>query len=82
MTNGALLSRITANSDIFGGKPIIRGMRISVELILSLLTQGETWEAILDDYPDLEIDDIRACLAYARAVIAHDSLDAVQVTMP
>ena len=80
MTNGVLLTRITANADIFGGKPIIRGMRISVELILSLLTQGETWEAILDDYPDLEIDDIRACLAYARAVIAHDSLDAVEVT--
>jgi uncharacterized protein (DUF433 family) len=82
MTNGALLTRITANPDIFGGKPILRGMRISVELILGLLTQGETWEAILDDYPDLEIDDIRACLAYAHAVIAHDSLDAVQVTTP
>lgn len=80
MTNGVLLTRIASNPDIFGGKPIIRGMRISVELILSLLTQGETWAAILDDYPDLENDDIRACLAYARAVIAHDSLDNVHVT--
>jgi uncharacterized protein (DUF433 family) len=82
MMNGPLLSRITVNPDIFGGKPIIRGMRISVELILSLLTQGETWEAILEDYPDLEREDIRACLAYAHAVIAHDSLDSVQVTVP
>ena len=64
---------------MFGGKPIIRGMRISVELILGLLAQGESWESILDDYPDLEPDDIRACLAYAHAVIAHDSLDTVQV---
>lgn len=79
MIDEALLKRITVNSTIFGGEPLIRGMRISVELVLSLLAQGETQEAILDDYPDLEPDDIRACLAYAHAVIAHDSLDAVQV---
>jgi uncharacterized protein (DUF433 family) len=80
MMDESLLKRITVNPEIFGGKPIIRGMRISVELILSLLAQGETQEMILDDYPDLESDDIRACLAYAHAVIAHDSLDVVQVT--
>ena len=51
-------------------------MRISVELILRLLAQGETPEEILADYPDLEPDDLRACLAYAHAVIAHDKLDA------
>ena len=79
MNHQDLLGRITVNSDIFGGKPIIRGMRISVELILSLLVQGETPEGILADYPELEADDIRACLAYAHAVIAHDALDAVQV---
>ena len=55
-------------------------MRISVELILSLLTQGESPEEIIEDYPDLELEDIRACMAYAHAVIAHDSLDAVSVT--
>ncbi len=79
MSEQQLLQRITAKPEIFGGKPIIRGMRISVELILSLLAQGETVEAILGDYPDLEGEDIRACLAYAHAVIAHDSLDAIQV---
>lgn len=79
MAEQELLRRITADPGIFGGKPIIRGMRISVELILSLLAQGETQEAILADYPDLEPDDIRACLAYAHAVIAHDSLDSVRV---
>jgi uncharacterized protein (DUF433 family) len=66
MEQEGLLARITANPKIFGGKPIIRGMRISVELILSLLAQGETEEAVLADYPDLERDDIRACLAYAE----------------
>lgn len=79
MAETELLRRITADPAIFGGKPIIRGLRVSVELILSLLAQGETADGILDDYPDLEPDDIRACLAYAHAVIAHDSLDAVQV---
>ena len=58
----------------------VRGMRISVELILSLLAQGESERTILDDYPGLDADDIRACIAYAHAVIAHDSLDAIEVT--
>ena len=80
MTDEKLLSRITANPKIFNGKPIIRGMRISVELIISLLAQGETEEALLQDYPELEPEDIRACLTYAHAVIAQDSLDSVRVT--
>ena len=74
-----LLKRITADPMIFGGKPIVRGMRISVETIVSLLAQGESVEAILKDYPDLTRDDVQACLAYAHAVIANDSLDAVRV---
>ena len=72
-----LLKRITAGPDVFGGKPIIRDMRISVELVLSLLAQGVTPEAILDDYPDLEPDDIRACTAYAHASGARDTLSAI-----
>jgi len=79
MIDDKILSRITTNPEIFSGKPIIRGMRISVEMVLSLLAQGETIEGLLEDYPDLEADDIRACVAYAHAVIAHDSLDRVQI---
>ena len=77
MTDPALLKRITVRPEVFGGKPIIRDMRISVELILSLLAQGVSPEAIVEDYPGLEPDDIRACIAYAHAVVAHDTLDAV-----
>ena len=69
-TDTELMERITVRAGIFGGKPIIRDMRISVEFIFSLLAQGVTTDAILDDYPELEPDDIRACIAYARAVIA------------
>ena len=78
-TNSELLKRITVRPDVFDGKPIIRDMRISVELILSLMAQGVTMEAILEDYPELEPDDIRACTAYAHAVIAKDSLAAVSI---
>ena len=79
-TNPELLERVTVRPDVFGGKPIIRDMRISVALILSLLTQGVTEAAILDDYPELEPDDIRACTAYAHAVIGRDSSDAVSTS--
>ncbi|HEY9421799.1 MAG TPA: DUF433 domain-containing protein [Thermoanaerobaculia bacterium] len=79
MIEPRLLERIRSNPEIFGGKPIIRELRISVELILSLLAQGETVENLLADYPGLEPDDVRACLAYAHAVIANESLEAVRV---
>ena len=79
MNDSALLQRITSRPDVFGGKPIIRNMRISVELMLGLLAQGESEDVLLEDYPELEPDDIRACIAYAYAVIAHDSLASVQV---
>ena len=79
MAEKRLLKRISTNPEIFSGKPIIRGMRISVEMILSLLAQGASVQELIDDYPDLEADDIQTCLAYAHAVIAHDSLDSVGV---
>ena len=78
MIDPVLLKRITVRPEVFGGKPIIRDMRISVELILSLLAQGVTPEGIMEDYPDLEPADIRACIAYAHTVIARDTLDACQ----
>ncbi|MYI27918.1 MAG: DUF433 domain-containing protein [Acidimicrobiales bacterium] len=77
--NQELLRRISARSDVFGGKPIVRDLRISVELVLSLLAQGVAPEDILDDYPDLEREDILACTAYAHAVIAGDTLATVSV---
>lgn len=78
-SNTELLERITARPEVFGGKPIIRNMRLSVELILSLLAQGVTQEELLDDYPKLEPEDIRACIAYAHAVITGDTLAAIAV---
>jgi uncharacterized protein (DUF433 family) len=73
MVDARMDDRISANPEIFGGKPIIRGMRISVELVLRLLARGETAESLRTDYPDLEAKDIRACIAYAHAMIARQA---------
>jgi uncharacterized protein (DUF433 family) len=59
------LGRITVNPEICHGKPTIRGLRYPVSLILDLLAGGMTREEILADYPDLEADDIVACLVFA-----------------
>lgn len=74
-----LLKRITVNAKIFGGKPIIKEMRISVEMILDLLSQGVSEKEILEDYPMLEKDDIRACLAYAKALVANEDLEEISM---
>jgi uncharacterized protein (DUF433 family) len=60
-----LLKRITVNPAVMTGLPCIRGMRIPASTILGLLASGATEKEILTDYPDLESDDIRACMAYA-----------------
>jgi uncharacterized protein (DUF433 family) len=59
------LDRITLDPDVMGGKPSIRGLRVTVGTIVGLLAAGHTEEAILAAYPYLELDDIRQALAYA-----------------
>ena len=65
-----LLDRITVRADIFGGKPIVRDLRIAVEHILGKLAAGDTVETILNEYPFLEPEDIQACLVFAHRSIA------------
>ena len=69
-----LLKRITFDKDILCGKPLIRGMRISVDMILELLSKGATEREILEDYPDLEPDDLRAALLYAHRMVAKEDV--------
>lgn len=74
------LDRITVRAEIFGGKPIVRDMRIAVEHILAMLAAGDTLETILAEYPALEAEDIRACLLFAhRAVAGEHSHDRAAV---
>lgn len=74
MNEDELLSRITVDPAIFGGKPIIRGMRIAVEHVLGMLAAGETPDSLLREYPFLEPADIRACLAYAHRSMAGEQV--------
>jgi uncharacterized protein (DUF433 family) len=69
-----LLNRITFNKNILGGKPLIRDLRISVEMILELLAKGASRQEILEDYPELEPDDLKAALYYAHYMVAGESV--------
>lgn len=60
-----LLKRITIDEDVCHGKPVIRGLRYPVEIMLELMASGMTIEELLEDYPDLEKEDFLACLEYA-----------------
>jgi len=68
------LNRITLLPEICHGKPTIRGLRYPVENMLELLASGMTIEDILKDYPDLEKEDLLACLEYAARVIQVKSI--------
>ena len=63
-----LLSRITIDADICHGKPVIRGLRYPVEMLLELLSSGMSNDDILADYPDLERHDLLAAIAYATVL--------------
>jgi uncharacterized protein (DUF433 family) len=74
MSDLNLLKRIVVDPAHFGGKPIIRGRRISVEYVLEQLSLGVSHQELLEAFPILELDDIRACLAYANRVIANEEI--------
>ena len=64
MNNTDLIQRITVNPDICHGKPTVRGLRYPVVNVLEMLASDRTQEKILADYPDLEKDDLQACLLF------------------
>ncbi len=70
MTTDPLHPQVTCDPDILGGKPVIAGTRISVQLILEKLRDGWTLDDLLDDYPHLTRDQIVAALAYAANVLS------------
>ncbi|NJM35211.1 MAG: DUF433 domain-containing protein [Rhodomicrobium sp.] len=72
----ALLERISVDPQVCGGKPCIKGTRIWVSLVLDHLADGVSEADIIADYPELQADDIRACIAYA-AEIARERIVAV-----
>ena len=68
------MDRITVNPKQCGGRPCIRGMRIRVKDILDMLSAGASEQEILGDFPDLEAEDVRACIAHAASYLDHPVL--------
>ena len=66
--------KIKSNPDIMLGKPVIKGTRITVELILKRLSEGASMDEILEGYPNISKDDILACLSYSADVIGEEEL--------
>ena len=64
------LDRITIDPEIMGGQPCIRGLRIPITLIIKLLAAGRVVEEILDDYPELEREDVKQALEYAAWTVS------------
>ena len=73
-----LLNRITVNPDVMVGKPTIRGLRITVDQILLALAGGVTVEDLLEDYPELEREDIQSALIYASELVNEEQVFAVK----
>jgi len=73
------LDRITFDSNVMGGRACIRGMRITVSLILNLVANGMTTEEIIEAYPYLEPEDIQQALQYA-AWLAEESVHSLELT--
>lgn len=79
MKNQILLDRIIVNPKVMVGKPIIRGLRITVEQILKALANGVPFQDLLEDYPELEIEDIYAALCYATELVSEEQVFQVAV---
>jgi len=77
MEQTGILTRITIHPDVMVGKPTIRGLRITVEQILKALANDVKTDQLLDDYPELEKDDIRAALLYASQLVDEERVYAV-----
>ena len=73
----SLLDRIELNPLVCNGKPVIKGTRIPVSIIIEQIAEGESWNAILAGYPELKKEDIQAALYYARASIDNTEVEAV-----
>ncbi|MDP2157537.1 MAG: DUF433 domain-containing protein [Nitrospirota bacterium] len=69
--------RIELNPRVCNGKPVIKGTRIPVTVILEQIAEGASWESILGGYPELNKEDIHAALIYAKASLDHSELETI-----
>ncbi len=74
-----LLNRITINPKVMVGKPVVRGMRITVEQVLKSLAAGISFDELQQDYPFLEQEDIAACLLYASNLVGEETVHSIAI---
>ena len=74
MAQKRLLRRVAINPEVMGGKPVIKGTRVPVELIVKLVANGASEEDVLKEYPQLTSDDIKASLLYAAQVVGNEEV--------
>ena len=67
-------SRVVLDDRVLAGKPVVRGTRLSVEFVLGRLAEGWSESDIIENYPNLQSEDIRACLGYARDALASEKV--------
>jgi uncharacterized protein (DUF433 family) len=70
--DGAMYARIVSDPAVLGGKPVVKGTRISVEFLLELFASGATRADVLKSYPHLMVEDVEEALRYAADVLKHD----------
>jgi len=70
----SLINRITVNAKVMAGKPTVRGTRVTVELILTALAAGLSFEMIIEEYVIVEKEDIQACLLYASQLVKEETI--------
>lgn len=73
------IDRIEINPRVCNGRPVIKGTRIPVAVILEQVAEGETWPDLLAGYPELTLEDIKAALRYARSFLEHSELKTINV---
>jgi len=73
------ITRIELNPRVCNGKPVIKGTRIPVSVILERVAEGESWDAILAGYPELTREDIHAALRYARISLDHTEIESLGI---
>lgn len=71
--------RIEARTDVLTGKPVIKGTRLAVDFMVGLLAQGWTEAQILENYPGVSSEDLRACLSYAADLLASEKVYPIAV---
>lgn len=81
MTEEEIFSRITVNPNICHGKPVIKGTRILISIILGLMAEGYSYERIINFYPQLVKEDIQAAVEYAKALIEEEVVYPIEVAI-